>query len=129
MPKTNEEEEIKHQFNIKVAKLLRYLQQIQDTGQYKCAEIELSLLAELFDSVITEKDKELQKAREEERREVYDNLYNDLLRIEAISAQKKIDGDDEFSEEYWYNRGYFEAVDDIAKHVSTYKDAITPPTN
>ena len=63
--------------------------------------------------------------REEVVREIYSNLYNDLLRTEAILAQRAVDGEDEFSEEACYNRGYFEAVDDIAKRVAKLKEALT----
>ena len=124
-PKTNEEriEEFKKTVWHSRLKALFY-NEIPDLTADITKLLQLNLAVDIL---LTEKDKEREEAVEEARRKVYDNLYNNLLRTEAILARKKIDGDDEFSEEYWYNRGYFEAVDDIAKHVATYKDAITPP--
>ena len=71
---TPEVEEIEHQFKKHTASLLAYLQQIRDTGQYKCAEIELEHLISLFTSLTTRHQEETKKAVKKELEEILNCL-------------------------------------------------------
>ena len=55
-------EEIEHQAKQHIAKLLGYLQQIHDSGQYRCAEIELEKVLENVELLTKTLHQELQKA-------------------------------------------------------------------
>ena len=63
-------EEIEHQAKQHIASLLGYLQQIHDSGQYRCAEIELEKVLENVELLTKTHHQELQKARENERENI-----------------------------------------------------------
>ena len=69
MPNNNQSEEVEfnHQINIHTARLLGYLQQIHDSGQCRCAEIELETILQL---VSTHGASEYARWKSEERERI-----------------------------------------------------------